>query len=446
MSPRDVAEEMVREVERANPALNAIVRFDPDLIRAEAVRVEGLLSSGAPAPLACVPITVKDNIWVGGQGASQGSLLFENFVAPQDALCVQRMRAQGAMVLGITNASEFACKGLTTNKLFGPTRNPWDLNRTSGGSSGGAASAVSAGLGAIALGTDAGGSVRRPAAHVGVVGMKPTAGRIPHPIGFAEPVFAHSVIGIMGRSAADVALSFRAMTGHDARDPMSVPLAVAQPRPLKGLRVAYSPRLGLGFPVDADVQESVSRAAHLFEQLGAYVEEADPAWPQSTDEAALMPLQLAGLAALYGDVWKETPDRFDVDIANQIERGLGLTGADIANALFLREQLTRTLSEFQSRFDLLVTPTTPCVAWPLDQIGPASIEGRKVSPRGHAVFTPLFNHTFVPACSVPCGLSADGLPIGLQVIGRRFEDELVLAAVARIEQALGDEFAKPRRM
>jgi aspartyl-tRNA(Asn)/glutamyl-tRNA(Gln) amidotransferase subunit A len=259
-------------------------------------------------------------------------------------------------------------------------------------------------------------------------------------------VFAHSVIGIMGRSAADVALSFHGMAGHDARDPMSVPLDPARPISLKGLRVAYSPRLGLGFPVDVDVQESISEAVRLFEQFGAHVEEADPAWPEGTDEAALMPLQLAGLAALYGDIWKETPDLFDPDIAAQIERGLGLTGADVANALFLREQLTRTLSEFQARFDLLVTPTTPCVAWPIDQLGPATIEGRKVSPRGHAVFTPIFNHTFVPACSVPCGLSVDGLPIGLQVVGRRFEDELVLAAVAGIEQALGGKFTKPHRV
>ncbi len=437
---------MISEVEGANPLLNAIIRFDPELVRAEAVRVEALLASGAPAPLAGVPFTVKDNIWIGGQGASQGSLLFETFVAPQDALCVQRMRGAGAMVLGVTNASEFACKGLTTNKLFGTTRNPWDLDRTPGGSSGGAASAVSAGLGAIALATDAGGSVRRPAAHVGVVGMKPTPGRIPHPVGFVEPVFAQSVIGIMGRSATDVALSFRSMTGHDLRDPMSVPLNAVEPPSPKGARIAYSPRLGLGFPVDADVQKSVADAVRLFEQLGAHVEEADPAWPEGTDEAALMPLQLAGLAALYGDAWKENPDRFDPDIAAQIERGLGLSGADIANALFLREQLTRVLCDLQARFDLLVTPTTPCVAWSLDRLGPAEIEGQKVSPRGHAVFTPIFNHAFVPACSVPCGLSADGLPIGLQIVGRRFEDDLVLSAANAIEQALGGKFVKPRRV
>jgi aspartyl-tRNA(Asn)/glutamyl-tRNA(Gln) amidotransferase subunit A len=234
------------------------------------------------------------------------------------------------------------------------------------------------------------------------------------------------------------------MAGHDARDPMSVPFALGEAPDLKGLRVAYSPRLGLGFPVDAEVQALVGRAVQLFEQFGAHVEEADPAWPREVDEARFMPLQFAGLAALYGEAWKETPDVFDPDIAVQIERGLGFTGAEIADTLFLREELVRKFAEFQERFDLLVTPTTPCVAWPVEQLGPAVIEDRKVSPRGHAAFTPLFNHLYVPACSVPCGLSADGLPMGLQVVGRRYEDALVLAAAESLEQAQGGVHTKPR--
>lgn len=446
ISLNDIAESVISEVERANPLINAIIRFDPDLIKSEVDRVDKLLASGVRLPLAGVPFTVKDNIWVGGQVASQGSVLFKDFIAPQDALCVERMREQGAMILGVTNSSEFACKGITTNKLYGSTLNPWNLERTSGGSSGGAASAVSAGLGPIALGTDAGGSVRRPSAHAGIVGFKPTPGRVPHPYGFAEPVFGHSVIGMMARSTSDIELMFNAISGYDARDAMSVPGLPFKKQTLKGVRIAYSPRLGLNFPVDEDVQLAVSEMVELLKESGYHVELADPDWPDGTDESALMPLQHAGLAALYGDVWKKTPDVFDPDIAVQIEQGLRLTASDIANALFLREKLSRVLVDFQANYDLMLTPTAPCVAWQADKLGPETIEQQKVSARGHAVFTPIFNHTFVPACSVPCIAVSEDLPIGIQIVGRKFEDELVISAASAIEEAAGFSKRKPRRV
>lgn len=446
LGPRDVAEAMIAEVERANPALNAIIRFDPELVRSEARRVEALMASGRSLPLAGVPFTVKDNLWVKGQVASQGSALFRDFVAPRDAFAVARLRDSGAMVLGTTNSSEFACKGVTTNPGYGPTRNPWDLRCTPGGSSGGAASAVSAGLGSLGLATDAGGSTRRPAAHTGIVGMKPSQGRIPHPYGFVEPVFGQSVVGILARSTADVLLALNAMIASDPRDPMSLGSAPCHLPPLAGLRVAYSPRLGLGYPVDPDVREHVEAGLRALAAQGCIVEQADPPWPQDTDEAALMPLQLGALAALYGDQWRRDPGVFDADIARQIEQGLQLTAGDMANAWFLRDRLVQVLAGFQETWDLLVTPTTPCVAWPLDQLGPSTIEGRAVSPRGHAVFTPVFNHTFVPACSVPCGLASNGLPIGLQIVGRRFEDGHVLAAAAAIEAAGPAAQRRPHRV
>jgi aspartyl-tRNA(Asn)/glutamyl-tRNA(Gln) amidotransferase subunit A len=301
-------------------------------------------------------------------------------------------------------------------------------------------------LGAVALGTDAGGSVRRPAAHVGVFGMKPTQGRIPHPVGFTEPVFGQSVIGIMARSTADIRLFLDAMSVRDAREVMSPPVFPTESRRLNDIRVAYSPRLGRGFPVDEEVQSAVARHAQLLERSGCRVEEADPAWPPGTDESALMPLQFAGLAALYGDTWKKSPELFDPDIGAQIEQGLSMSAAQVANALYLREELARVLARFQADYDLLITPTTPCVAWPLDQLGPPMIEGQEVTPRGHAVFTPIFNHTFVPACSVPCDVGPDGLPIGLQIVGRRFEDELVIAAAAAIEKASAAGGRRPRRI
>ena len=449
--PVEVAEAFVAEVEASNPALNAIVRFDAAAFLAEAHAAARRLSAGDRAPLLGVPFTVKDNIWVEGRTVCQGSCLFEDFVAPVDAIAVARLRAAGAVVMGTTNCSEFACKGVTTNLLHGPTRNPWNLARTPGGSSGGAAAAVSAGLGPLALCTDGGGSTRRPAAHTGVVGFKPSAGLIPHPIGFREPVFGNSVIGLMARRVADTALTLDLLAGSDPRDPLSPPWHLPEPRAphvgasLEGLRVAFSPRLGLDVAVDPLVATRVKEAAAWIEQSGAVVEEADPIWPGDASEESLAPLQLAGLAALYGDAWQEDPGRFDPDIGGQIEAGLALPATCVAQALFLRETLLSALAALFEHFDLLFSPTTPCVAWPLDRLGPARIEGREVSPRAHAVFTPFFNHTYLPACSVPCGLAEDGLPAGAQIVGRRFEDALVARAAAVVEAGTGGLFARPRR-
>ena len=452
LSAAEAAEVAIAAVEAANPLLNAIIRFDPDAVRAEAKLADERLGRGDTAPLLGVPFTVKDNIWVGGRVVSQGSALFADFVAPTDALAVERLRRAGGVFLGFTNCSEFACKGFTTNRLFGATRNPWDLERTPGGSSGGAASAVAAGLGQLALCTDGGGSTRRPAAHVGVVGFKPTAGLVPHPIGFQAPVFGNEAVSQMARTVGDAAALLDAVAGFDPRDPMTPPqlrppaASAALEEPLAGLRVAYSPRLGLDFPVEPDVAEAVGRAAEALAAAGAAVERRDPDWPGGAGEEGLMPLQLSGLAALHGEAFRADPTRFDPDIAAQIEAGLAAPGRAVAAALLLREAMFRSLAGFFADVDLLLTPTTPCTAWPLTQPGPATIEGRSVAPRAHAVFTPLFNHTFLPACSVPCGLAENGLPVGAQLVGRRFEDAAVARAAARIEAAAGAAFCRPRRI
>jgi aspartyl-tRNA(Asn)/glutamyl-tRNA(Gln) amidotransferase subunit A len=430
-----------------NPRINAVVRFDRRASFAEAEEVDRRVAAGEVLALAGVPFTVKDTLWVEGRVVSQGSKLFEHFIAPQDALAVQRLRAAGAVLLGITNCSEFACKGNTTNRLFGPTRNPWDLARTPGGSSGGAASAVAAGLGPIALATDGGGSTRRPAAHAGVVGMKPSAGLVPHAAGFPEPAYGNCVIGQMARCVQDVALMLDALAQPSLDDPQGMPYPVWRQGvlpPSEGLRVAFSPRLGLGFAVDADVAACVRAAVERLRASGIQVEDADPEWPPGTSEEALMPLQLAGLAMLYGERYSAKAWDVDPDIGAQIETGLGLTGVEVVRALHIRETLYRTVAGFFRRYDLLLTPTTPVTAWPLELLGPQEIEGRPATPRGHAVFTPLFNHTYVPACSVPCGLDRQGLPVGIQIVGPRFSDAIVLALAARIERQTEGTFLDAR--
>ena len=235
---------------------------------------------------------------------------------------------------------------------------------------------------------------------------------------------------------ADVATVFDTIAGPDRRDPLCVPGANAAllreriDRPAAGLRIAYSPRLGLEVPVDAEVLQAIELAARWLADAGAEVVEADPPWPSGTSEDALMPLQLAGLAALHGDAFRRDPAAFDPDIAVQIERGLGLGAADVARALLHRDAMYAALAPFFDAHDLLLSPTTPCVAWPLGQLGPSMIAGRSVAPRAHAVFTPAFNHLYAPACSVPVGLDAQGLPIGAQLAGWRGRDADVLRAAA----------------
>ena len=432
-----------------NPALNAIVRFDAEPGRAEAEQAQQRLAGGDTAPLLGVPFTVKDNLWVEGRVVCQGSRRFEHFIAPQDAFAVQRLRAAGAVFAGFTNCSEFACKGVTTNRLYGATRNPYDTARTPGGSSGGAAAAVAAGLTPIALATDGGGSTRRPASHAGVVGMKPSAGLVPHPTGFVEPLFGNAVIGQMARRVADIVAMLDAIAVPSLVDPQGLPVAVwdgadADPARLPAdLRIAFSPRTGLDVPVDDDVASQVEAAVERLARAGHRVVRADPSWPDAADHGFAMVLQHAGLAALYGQALRRGEWDADPDIALQIEAGLRLAGAEVAAALFARDAFYRTFAAFFAQHDLLLTPTTPCTAWPWSLPGPSTIGGQAVGPRGHAVFTAHVNHCFLPACSVPVGLDRAGLPVGLQIVGPRFADARVLALAARIEASCPYDFSRP---
>lgn len=419
-----------------NPALNAFVSVDGADALAEADAVDRRLATGESLLLAGVPVAVKDTIWVAGRRVTQGSRLFADFRAPADAIAVERLRATGAVIVGMTNSSEFACKGVTTNLLFGPTRHPQDPSLTPGGSSGGPAVAVAAGLVPLALGTDAGGSSRRPPAHVGAVGFKPSFGAIPYGPGFAEPFTGIAVMAPIAADVADTALMFEALCGSDPRDPESIAVAPADTRPPGSLTVAYSPRFGLDAPIDDDVRQAVEHAVELLERAGIRVVRRDPSWPAGVTETALMPLQHAGLAALYGDAFRRDPARFDPDIAVQIERGLGLTGTEVATAQLLGVEVARALAAFFTETDLLIGPTTPCVAWPLDRLGPEIIGGQAVPPRAHAVFTPLFNHAKVPALSLPSGTGRAGLPVGMQVVAQRGQDRRVLRFAAFIETVL----------
>lgn len=434
MSAAQVALAVCERIERINPRLNAFVAYDRARVLAAAAQVDARLARGERLPLAGVPFSVKDNLWLGGYPATFGSHLFAGHVAPRDSWSVARLRELGAVPLGVTACSEFACKGITNTPLHGKTLNPWDLTRTPGGSSGGAVAAVAAGLGPWALGTDAGGSTRRPAAHTGLVGFKCSLGAIPNPWGFEDPNHLLSVIGSIGRDVEDVMMLFDAARGFDARDPLSSPAFAADapvaPRGRDGRapRVAYSRDLGCGFAVDADAAAAVKAAVARLAAAGWEVVEADPPWPEGVAEYPLIPLQLAQMARLYGDKLATHRHLIDPDLVPQIEAGLALPSRKIADALMLRDRMVAAFEGFMAGYDLLLTQTAPVQAWPVDLVGPPTIGGKPAGPRGHAAFTPLFNGCGVPALSIPCGFGANGLPIGLQIVGRRHADAQVLEA------------------
>lgn len=433
VSARETAEQALTRITDAG-ALNAIVATHPAASLNEADQVDWRVKNGDRLPLAGVPIVVKDNIWVKDWRITQGSRLFADFVAPEDAIAVNRLRQAGAVIVGIGATSEFACKGVTTSPLHGPTRHPLNPLLTPGGSSGGPAVAVAAGLVPLAIGTDAGGSSRRPPAHVGAVGFKPSFGAIPYGPGFAEPFWGISCIAPITRDVPDARLAFEVMAGVDPRDPHSLDVAPAQ-APSQPLRIAYSPRLGLDAASDDEVSAGIERAVTALRDAGWSIDMRDPAWPDGGEDA-IMPLQHAGLAALYGDAFKADATRFDPDIARQIERGLTLSAVDIARALQASHEIAQAFAAVFTSVDVLLAPTVPCVAWPLTQLGPATIGGKPASPRAHAVFTPFANHAGVPAISIPCGADAQGLPFGLQLFAARGRDRILLDVAAKAERVL----------
>lgn len=420
-TPQGVAAEALARTDARNPALNAICHLNPDF-GAEADAVAARLSAGEHLPLAGVPVLIKDNIWVKGLRVSQGSRLFADHVAPEDAEAVRRLRAAGAMILGMTACSEFGCKGTTNSPLHGITRNPVNPQLGPGGSSGGSVAAVAAGIVPLALGTDAGGSSRRPAAHTGLCGMKPTQGLIPYGPGFDEPVWGISVICPIARSMDDIALAMQVLSGVAPEAPDTLALAV-------------SADFATGQILDADVAANFQAVLAALRASGATLEDATLDWGGIKGHD-ILPLQFAGLAQAHGDVWRKTPGLFDPAIAAQIETGLALSGVDVAAAHQVSHRMKTVLRDALTRHGVITTPTTPCPAWPAELSAPETIGGRPAGPRDHAAFTPQVNHAGVAAISIPCGTTRDGRPLGLQLIADAGRDGALIGLARTVESIM----------
>lgn len=417
-----IAKDALDRAEARNPSLNALTCLNPDLL-ADAAAVDARIAARELLPLAGVPVVIKDNIWVRGMKITNGSRLFADFIAPEDATAVTQLRDAGAVILGIGACSEFACKGVTNTPLHGITRHPDDPDLTPGGSSGGPAVAVAADIVPIAIGTDAGGSSRRPPAHVGIVGFKPGQDVIAYGPGFSEPVWGISALCPIAANIYDVALVFSVLSGLQPVPPPA------------NARFAYAPDMGLGAAIDHDVAQACNAAVKVLSQ-DAQISHDAPVWDAKNHPSATMPLQFAGLAALYGAAWQAAPLTFDPDIGAQIKTGLELKGTDVAHALQASQSIRTTMRIFLGRYDFLITPTTPCAAWPSSQLGPREIGGEPASPRDHAAFTPQANHAGLPAISIPCGFTQHNLPVGLQIIGHAGADMALLAVAQKFEAAL----------
>ncbi|MBI4636420.1 MAG: amidase, partial [Candidatus Rokubacteria bacterium] len=437
VSPVEVVDAVLDRIERLNPRLNAYVTVTAAEARKEARAAERALGKkGARlGPLHGVPFSVKDLVITKGVRTTFGTPLYKDNVPAEDAPMVARMKAAGAIMLGKTNTPTFGWIGATHNLLFGITRNPWHPERTPGGSSGGASAAVAAGLAPLAVGTDGGGSIRIPASCAGIFGLKPSYGRVPtYP---PSGAWSLSHIGPMTRTVADAALMLQVSAGPDERDQYSLPAervdyVKALRGSLKGLRVAYSDDLGFSEVVDPEVRAACHGAVKTFRDLGCRVEEVSPGWPSPKE--CWEQIFCGGIATRMAP-YLDRRDEIDPGLLRIIEGALKNPPTRYVQAWFDRLAWWQHPRAFFEKWDLLVTPTIACPPFRVGLDNPTEIAGTAVSPYGWIPFTFPFNLTGQPASSMPCGFTREGLPVGLQIVGRRYDDAGVLRASAAFERA-----------
>ena len=441
VSPVELVDLFLDRIVALNPRLNAYLTVAADQARAAAREAErAVAGDGSLPPLLGVPLSIKDLHATKGIRTTFGSYVYRDHVPQEDAVAVERLRRAGGIILGKTNTPEFGQSATTENRLGDHCRNPWHPERTSGGSSGGAAAAVAAGLGPLALGSDGGGSIRVPAGFCGVVGFKPTFGRVPAHGGLGGmPLFSH--LGPITRTVRDAALMLGVIAGFDRRDPNSLrqappdflgALAGDPASALRDLRVAWSPDLGYA-RVDPEVCAVAGAAARVFVDFGCHVEEASPA--AGSPFSIFGPLVAVDEYAATGHLLLDHADELMRYVRATFEHGQGVMGFEYSQALRGLERYRAQMADFFEVHDLLLCPTNAVPAFPVGR-RPRVIDGQQVDTLwGPFPFTAPFNLSGQPAITVPCGFSVDGLPIGLQIVGRVGDEVTVLRAAAAFEQA-----------
>lgn len=433
--PVTVAEAYRARIGVIDPKLNCYVSLNPELA-GEAEASAARWRAGAPkSPLDGVPVAVKDNLVVRGMPATWGSELFAaRGDCTHDELPVARLREAGALVLGKTNTPEFAVEGYTGNRLFGVTGNAWNPELTPGGSSGGSVSAVAAGLAACAIGTDGGGSIRRPAGYTGLYGLKPTIGAVPRAGGLPQVLQDFEVVGGLARSATDLSLLQTVLAGPDRADPMS--RRRAKPEMARDrLRILYVPTLGEN-PCDTGILASCAAVAGTLQDLGHMVEEGPMPFDLQALNAFWPSFGQVGLAAMR----KALPEMARLASPQYLamaDQGDAITAPDFHAALELVRALRAQASAFFADRDIIMTPASAAQPWAADTPFPATINNRPVGPRGHAVYTGWVNAAGLPGLTIPANHHADGMPVGMQLIGDMFTEDRLLDLAASYETVHG---------
>jgi aspartyl-tRNA(Asn)/glutamyl-tRNA(Gln) amidotransferase subunit A len=427
-TPVDAMQSILDRLDAVNPKLNAIIALDRDgalrAARESAVRWK----NGCPlSDLDGVPVSVKDNLYLKGLPATWGSLLLVDFIPDRDETPIALLRAAGLVLFGKTNVPEFTIQGYTSNLVFGPTFNPHAPGKTPGGSTGGGAAAVAAGIGPFAIGTDGGGSIRRPAAHCGLFALKPSIGKIPRYDGFPQILSDFEVIGVIGRSAADLESLRQILEVPDARDPRSLASPVTLPPLPDKPRVAFMPTIGTN-PVDPQIAAEVGSIARGLAAAGSTVQTIEAPFDYDRVTATWGTVMMSGLAWYLSGVpcWMEKVNPSARAVA---EEGATRTAGQLLDALATVVDVRRAAGEFFERYDLLLCPAAAALAWPAESVSPPEIDGKPVGPRGHAVFTAWMNVAGVPAVTVPLTMTQESGGIGLQLVAGHGRDRDLLRFV-----------------
>ena len=462
ISSQEITEIIIERIKKINPIINAYCTPTFDLARELAKKADIAVKNGGKLGiLHGIPTSIKDNVDIKGIRTTCGSKAFENYISPHDDIAVKRLKEAGVVILGKTNMPAFGYKGVTDNLIFGETKNPWHLERTAGGSTGGGAAATASGLSPLTQGSDGGGSIRIPSSFCGLYGIKPTFGRIPHTSMKIEGNMGTYVQkGPLVRYVKDAALMLDALVGADDIDRYSLPRPnysfydALEEKP-KNLKVGYAIDLGNLEIIHPDVENSVLNAVKKFEEFNWSVEKSNI--------NLLSPGQtLRGNVSIenYGTTWytlwaygigyflkpiiEQHGDILDQGLVQLAQYGFQLTPEDIYTAEIQREIIYDNVCKHFKEFDILITPTMACPAFELGLSSPTKIDGKEVSLGAWSPYTHPFNMSGHPAASIPCGWSSEGLPIGMQIVGKRFDEVSVLQVSKAFEEIAPWQDKKPK--
>lgn len=440
VTPRELVEAAAARIEATNPRINAMVTLCIDRARDHAVRLEKIDRSTLPPQfLHGLPIGVKDNTDVAGVRCTSGSRIYADRVAQASDVVVERLEANGAIVVGKTNLPEFAAGGNTFNDVFGATRNPWDTRMSASGSSGGSAAALAAGQVWLATGGDFGGSIRTPASYCSVTGLRPSPGMVSR--AQRQPFNPLSVEGPMARNVADMALMFDAEAGWHPRDPLAQvgphpSFASAAARPRKPRRVAFSVDLGVARAVDREVRALCQAAADKLARDGVVVEKAHPDFADA--ERTFQTLRGAVFIGRHAALLEKNRHLYKPEIIENAEFGLRLRPEQIVEAEIAQGELIRRVATFLDDYDLLLCPTVTCPPFDVGLRYPAEVDGVTFEGyMGFLVLSYVVTLTACPVAALPCGFTATGLPVGLQVIGKPRGEQALISVAAYLESLFG---------